>query len=338
MSLRKYIKRNIELIKNKINKYKIIPTSVTIDISNRCNAACPFCSRQISLLKRNDLMSKEMFNEILLEISKIKTISNIVLAAWGEPLLHPNFDEFVDIIKEKGYKIGFPSNMSLADKHFDSMLKVNHIMFSVEGYDKESYEKSRKNLNFEKTFNNIVQFDNLIQQQKRMGEKVPIREINFLLTKGANIDQFINTWEPYVDIIRIGPVLTSIIWNNNTKTIDLVSNDELKENMIICNRKVEKMYCHQPFKSIIIRANGNLALCCSDYDINLDFGNYKNLCETFWNNKNLNSVRNEFKNHRLDLCKNCFQNFAVSKDDMHQFFPELEKFIDNPKIVIYSNR
>ena len=86
------------LIKNKLQetkKYEIRPNTVIIDISNRCNASCPFCSRHLYEVKRNNLMSKEMFYEIMAEVKKIKKVKNICLAAWGEPMLHPNFDEFV---------------------------------------------------------------------------------------------------------------------------------------------------------------------------------------------------------------------------------------------------
>ena len=157
------------LFSKKENKYEVKPVSVTIDISNRCNAACPFCNRQLSDLKRNNFMSEEMFYEIVKEVKKIKSVKNIVLAAFGEPMLHPKFDEFVDFLVKNKYRVGFPTNMSLADKHFDSMLKASHIMMSVEGWDKKSYDESRKNLNFETTYNNIVKFSEIVEKQKEAG-------------------------------------------------------------------------------------------------------------------------------------------------------------------------
>ncbi len=334
MGLKKLIKK----IKNRFNKYKIEPVSVTIDISNRCNALCPFCSRQISDFKRAEFMSKEMFYDIIEEISQIKTIKQIVFAAWGEPLLHPNFDEFANYVLSKGYNFSFPTNMQLADKHFDTLLKASHIMISVEGHDKESYEKNRVNLKFEKTYENIIELDRLIKEKKAVGEKVPFREINFLLTKESKVNEYINLWGNYVDIIRIGPVLPVILWNKEKQCTEQRINNELKDKLLPINDFVKNMFCAQPFKSIIIRANGKLALCCSDYDIDYDFGTYKDLKNTYWNNENLNKVRKQFKTKKLDICKNCFQNFEIKKEILFKELPELQNYENKSNIVIYTNR
>lgn len=34
--------------------------------------------------------------------------------------------------------------MSLSHNHFETLLKVTHIMFSIEGHDKKSYEALRQ--------------------------------------------------------------------------------------------------------------------------------------------------------------------------------------------------
>lgn len=331
-------KNLIKSIKTNLRKYKVRPTSVTIDISNRCNALCPFCTRQISQLKRNEIMPKDMFYEIMDEISKIKTVKQICFAAFGEPLLHPDFDEFTEYVVSKGYRLSFPTNMQLADKHFDSLLKASNIMFSIEGDDKESYEASRVNLNFEKTLNNIKEFDRLIREKRQKGEKTPNREINCLITKDSMLNKYMELWAEYTDILRIGPVLPSIIWDNDNKSVTLKYNDQLKHTEFSLNNFVDKMYCNQIFNSIIIRANGKLALCCSDFDFDVDFGTYKDLKNTYFNNENLQKIRKEFKQNKLRFCKNCYQNFEVKKETLLEEKPELEKITKNPKVILYTNR
>ncbi len=323
---------------NKNQKYNVNPTSITIDISNRCNAACPFCSRQISSLRRNEIMPKDMFYCIMEQVSQIKSIKSVVLAAWGEPMLHPDFDEFVDFLTSKGYKVGFPSNMSLAHNHFDSILKVSHIMLSIEGHDKETYSNSRKNLNFDVVYNNVKELDTLIKEKRSKGEKTPTREINFLINKESDIDEYMNTWSEFVDIVRIGPVLPVALWDKTLNCSKLITNEELRGKMLPCDSMVKNMYCAQPFKSIFVRANGKLALCCSDYDFDLDLGDYSNIKTSYFNNIQFKKIRKEFRKNQLEICKNCFQNFEIKKEDLFRFLPSLSKYSDKPKIVIYSNR
>lgn len=331
----------INKIKNFIRqnkKYRIKPTHVTIDISNNCNAKCPFCTRQLSEYSQSGFMSKEIFYDIMHQIKKVKSIKTIILAAWGEPMLHPNFDEFVNYIKESNYSLTYPTNMSLAHKHFDSLLKTDYLMLSIEGWDKESYEKFRKNLTFDVVYENMKKLDLLIKEKKSEGDKVPFRDINFLITKETNIDAFYSLWNKYVDLISVRPMLPLLSWCNVDKTVKLISNKDLDNVLLPLNHKVEKMFCAMPFNIIYVRADGKLALCCSDYDIQLDFGDYKNLIYDFKNNKNLNNVRSEFKKNKLDLCSHCFQNVEISKEDLFKHLPELKKYDADKKIKIYTNR
>jgi organic radical activating enzyme len=315
-----------------------VPITVIIDICNSCNAKCPFCTRQLSETVRKDFMTKEMFYEIMEQVEKIPTINTISLAAWGEPLLHPNFDEFIDYIKSKRYTVTFPTNLSLAHKHFNAMLKTDHLMFSIEGFDKESYEKSRVDIDYNRIVWNITAFDKLIQKRNENGQKVPKRDLNFLLTKESKIEQFINLWGKYVDEIRVGPVLPMILWNKEMNSFKLHKNKDFEKTMLPCKNFVKNMFCQQPFNIVTVRANGNLALCCSDYDSEMDFGSYKNLWYDFMNNPNLNKIRQEFKTGKLNVCKNCFQNFEIPKDMLFEELPELKKYENDKKVVIYTNR
>ena len=330
-----FIAKMLKVIKK---EYKVVPDMVLIDIANRCNAQCPFCARQLSELKRNELMSKEMFYDIINQVKRIKSVKTIAFAAWGEPMLHPNFDEFVNYVLNLGYKVGFPTNMSLADKHMDTLLKVDFLMISVEGHDKESYEKSRKNLNFEKVYNNIVELDRKIKENKAKGLKVPHREVNYLIDKNSNIKKYMELWYDYVDSVRIGPILPAMIWNEKNKTTSLKIDDTLKKSLIKCKNRVQNMHCAMPFKSIYIRANGKLALCCSDYDIDINFGDCTELLHSYKNNKNFKKVRDEFITGNLNICKNCFQNFLVTKEELFEVLPSLQKYENDKKITIYQNR
>lgn len=315
-------------------KYKVKLTQVAIDISNNCNAKCPFCSRQLSKYSQKGFMEKEVFYDIMRQIEKIKSVEMINLGVWGEPLMHPHFDEFARYIKSKGYSLFFPTNFSLADKHFDTLMLADSIMLSIEGWDKESYEFYRKNLNFEKTLENIIEFDKLVKERKEQGLKTPLRDINFLVSKETNVNAFISLWEKYVDLISVRPMFAPFTWNEDKKVIEIMQMPELKSKLLPLKKNNEQMYCIMPFNIAYIRANGKLALCCSDYDIQLDFGDYKNLLHNFKYNKNLNDARKGIRNNK-GICANCFQHMDIPISDMVENLPDLSKFA---KTKVYSLR
>lgn len=310
---------------------------VTIDISNECNALCPFCNRQVvpeHPLK--GLMKKEVFYNIMNQIEQIPSVSEINLMAYGEPMLHPCFDEFVNYIKSKNYELSFATNLSVAEKHFESMLKADNLMFSIEGHDKESYEKSRIRLIFERTYSNIVEFDKLVRKRRDENQHTPKREINYLVDKQSKVSEFIDLWGDFVDEIGIRPIFAPLQWNGSMFVQRTPIS--LKDNLLPLNKPIKNMFCSQPFSSLNIRANGKLALCCSDYDCDLNFGNWENLNNSFVNNENYQKVRSELRNNKLKICKGCFQNFEVNRDTLFQELPDIRKYTNSKKVKIYANR
>lgn len=310
---------------------------VTIDISNECNASCPFCNRQVVPENRlRGLMSKEMFYSIMTQIEEIPTVTRISLTAFGEPMLHPDFDEFVDYIKSKNYSVWFATNMSVADKHFDTMLKVDNIMFSIEGHDQESYEKSRVRLQFDKVYSNVVEFDKLVKKHRANKFNTPKREINYLVDKDSEVSKFVGLWGDYVDEIGVRPIFSPLYWNGSSFVQR--TPDELKDKLLPLNNKIKNMFCFQPFISLNIRANGEFALCCSDYNGKLDLGDHRSLYDSFTNNANYKAVRSEFINKKLKVCKGCFQNYEVDKETLYRELPDLIKYKQDERVVIYANR
>ena len=315
------------------------PTQISIDISNFCNAACPFCQRQISTKKLTGFMSKEIFYDILEQVKQIKSIKNFVLACYGEPLMHPDFDEFVDILKSNGYGVSFPTNFSLAHKHFNSLLKVDNIMISIEGHDKENYERLRKNLNFETTLNNLKEFDKLIKERREKGLPTPSREINFIINKKSKIKEFIECYQDYTDLIVVRPMVELFEWDDKTQNIKTLKNESFHKDLFELTHKLKKNPCTMPSYNIFVRPDGKLFLCCSDYDIGLDFGDYKNLLNNWRKNKNLNKIRKALINNKESICSNCFSNYDLPKSEMYKTFPELEEIEkNNNKIEVHTLR
>ena len=105
---------------------------IYIEITNRCNLSCSFCSKVEKPLRN---MTIEEFKLI---ISKIKDKTDtIYLHVKGEPLIHPNLVDFLDIAEENNLKVNITTNGTLfpqlVDKIKDkkSLTKIN---FSLQFY------------------------------------------------------------------------------------------------------------------------------------------------------------------------------------------------------------
>lgn len=321
----------------KILNYKkrvTVPIQITIDISGECNAKCPFCPRQILDQKSCGFMSKDIFYAIVKQIEEIKTIKIVSLAALGEPLLHPDFDEFVDYLHFKKYRIMFPTNMSLAHLHYETLLKATKIIYSIEGHNQESYERLRKNLSFNSVLKNVRDFDEIVRSDRESKKHTPARLLNFIVTKNSSIKEHLSTWGDYIDAVRIAPVGIPNVWDEKQQIFIPPELKEMQDEIISLKHKTIKNKCSQPFELITIRPDGKIALCCSDTGCSLDFGDYKNIKKSFFENKNLKKIRKELENDNIKVCKHCCENYELTKDDLADILPELND-IDSSRIKVY---
>mgnify|MGYP000680686471 CR=1 FL=1 len=146
------------------------------DISGKCNAACKYCpSGSRNLLgsvhkSQAGFLSPKDFSNGLLYLNSIGVISNnptrgthVGLYSWGEPFLHPNFEEMMDIVSDLGFKYSLSTNAS-TPKEIPrlALLRLLEIKFSMPGFSQESYDRQH-GFDFETICRNIIDIINSVR-------------------------------------------------------------------------------------------------------------------------------------------------------------------------------
>lgn len=90
---------------------------IYIEITNQCNLTCDFCATS-NRPKRT--MSVDEFNRICEQIRFFADF--IYLHVQGEPLLHPQLDEILQIANNYDLKVQLVTNGTLIEKRFDLLL------------------------------------------------------------------------------------------------------------------------------------------------------------------------------------------------------------------------
>jgi len=201
---------------------------VQVEVTSKCNARCIMCPK--TYLK--DWISGDMQQNTFLHISEIFSSANYIhLQGWGEPLLHPGFEDMLTfLIKKKKRKCGFTTNGQLLTKEkIDRFLQtgVDIIAISMAGADKKMHESIRKGTEFSK----IIEAASYIAEQKqKQGLKKPELVLLFIITV-LNIHQL-------PDFIKLASDIGAdrVVPNNvdfvPCKEIDLIrafNRDEKKE-------------------------------------------------------------------------------------------------------------
>lgn len=323
-----HLRNKYELLKYKF--FKPTPSEIILDISASCNAVCPFCPRVFMDQDRSKgYMSMEVY-KFALEEAQRHSIKRLRLYSTAEPTLHPDFSKMIDMAKDMGFYISVSTNASMMHKHMNALLKVDQIQFSIEGWDKESYEFYRHPLKFEKVYENIKNFDQLCAHT----EKTPIRQINLLLTRETQIEPFVNLWGSFCDEIHIHFMFPSSVFEAGkiVSKIPLKMEDKLYDFKTKAGRKS----CSYPFDVVTVAYDGKISLCCDDFSSSFLLGNIKEGIETVFYTPELEKIRKQFLTQNLAVCRECNLFLAPLKQDVDEIKKELLSVIPYKARIVFD--
>lgn len=274
------------------------PRSLIIEPTNYCNLSCDFCP--IMVMKRPaGFMEMDVYKKIADECAE-NGLYGLTLYMLGEPMLHKNLREMIIYAKEKGIPAVNLSTNGNAKGMEEKILETNldDIIFSLDGFTKETYEAMRRDGNFEKMMEYVNKF---LDAKVKGGYKQPyvrIQIINSPMT-APEIPQFLDYWLniPGVDCVYVHNLDGMVPWLGEN-----IMNKEYTEKFN-SNRKP----CNQLWIVPAVFWNGDISACCHDAHGDLIIGNIKNTSiKQAWHSKKLNAYRNAHINGNYpEICKNC---------------------------------
>lgn len=156
------------------------PSSISIEITNRCNLRCRHCSHTYrSRMKTGDILDG-VFEKVLPHLgNEIKSVS---LNGLGEPLISSKWDDILGrCLDIDGLNISFITNglkpLNLSEKFFRAN---TGITFSIDGASASTYKKIRGADVFDQVIANIRAIHGM---KKERGLSHPIMDAIFVLTR-----------------------------------------------------------------------------------------------------------------------------------------------------------
>jgi len=120
-----------------------VPSIFNAYITMLCNLRCPNCQyiiRDSEALSGNAFMRVDDLENVVEEYLPHIDAVNF---GGGEPLLHPQFDQLVDIVWRKDIPLNISTNGILVEERLESLQLFRRVNVSVDGYDHASYRKYR---------------------------------------------------------------------------------------------------------------------------------------------------------------------------------------------------
>lgn len=274
-----------------VNQYPIL---VDLELASVCNLKCPMCytiTKEFKEKVNAKLMNFDLFKKIIDEIgSKVPALR---LSLRGESTLHPKFIDCIKYAKDNGIKeVSTLTNGSKLELDFFKKMVdagIDWITISVDGLDEE-YEKIRKPLKFNETFEKIK---NMSLYKKENNLNKPVIKIQSLWPSiKKNPEKFYNTFKPITDLIAFNPLIDYL-----QKDADIVY--------------IDNFSCPQLYQRIVVGADGSVMMCSNDEENSHIIGDAKTTTiYDIWHGDKLNKVRelhlreDGYKN--IDVCKRCY--------------------------------
>lgn len=288
------------------------PSVFQIQTINLCNGSCIMCPYTKNRGKTPISMPDDLFEKIIREIVNESKSTFIHLYLQNEPLMDRNIFQKIQLIKKlsKGtITTAFITNGSLfTDDKIKELEKSENdlVIFSLDAFKKETYEKIRKGLNFDEVLNNL---EKILKSRYKKGIFV-----EFVVQKD-NLEEF-NSFKKFWKKNHV-PIITNFI-SNRTGDVDNFDNfcldtpyfSFLQKFGIKTYKKIVKC-CPVVLSSFNILSNGDVILCCNDYSKKLVLGNVTNSSiKEIWNSQKYQDIRQLFcrgEYKKIPVCRNCYE-------------------------------
>jgi radical SAM protein with 4Fe4S-binding SPASM domain len=157
-----------------------MPIRLWIDTCSGCNLKCIMCPNKNLPPDEKGIMALDLFRKIIDEARHFT--ADVNLHHRGEPRLNRDLPEMIRYARAQGIRCRFHTNGTLLTEELARALLAagpDLISFSIDGFEKESYERVRIGAAFDETIANVMRLLRLRREAKQSRPYVVIERIRF---------------------------------------------------------------------------------------------------------------------------------------------------------------
>ena len=269
------------------------PPVVRIETTNACNARCQICPHR-RMGRPVGQMSAESYEKIVLECARHQC-RQLHLHNFGEPLLDKTLERKIAFAKRHGIpKVKIFSNGSLLRLNRAASLiesGLDEIKISFDGATREEFEQIRLPLKFDDVVANILELVRIRNEQKARLRIL----VNCVSTSDKS--RTMQLLERRVDGFSFGQIHN---WGDQSE--------------VTCRQHGLRKPCSRLWRSFTILANGDVSLCCLDYDGHHLLGHLDDTTtiHQIWHSPAYRQARQAHIScsfNKITLCRECSKSF-----------------------------
>ena len=275
---------------------------IYVEITNSCNLKCSFCPEG---KRAKEFITLENFKHI---INEIKSYTNLIaLHVKGEPLLHPNLKEILDVCKENNILVNITTNATLLEKNLDILINnssVRQLNLSLHSITKN---ENKDKYNFSEYINNVIKCSKEILEKSNIIISYRLWNLESLEENSENY-QILNSLECAFSVENLKEIA------KKEKFVKLGENVFLNQDFefVWPSLENEELSCTGTCwglrKQAAILVNGDVVPCCLDENGEILLGNifetsFENIIESEFSKEIIKGFEENKIIHKL--CKRC---------------------------------
>lgn len=260
-----------------------------IEITNRCNLSCSFCSVNNNVKRE---MSLGQFELILKKINDYTDY--LYLHVKGEPLIHSELDGILKLCEKYGKKVNITTNGVLIDKRADVLIdnKIRQLNISLHSEN-----------------NKVNYLDDILSVVDKMDSYIVFR---FWVLEDPMDERFKSMVKRIIEYYKLPYYyFDKIVHEDNIKVTDKVYINKSGKFVWpeIDNDYYDDCgYCHGLKDQIGILVDGTVIVCCLDSNGESNLGNiFEDSFEEIIGSEKALMVVSNFEKRKcyLEICKHC---------------------------------
>lgn len=277
------------------------PKSILIETSNTCQGLCKFCP--YSRIRKNDsleLISEETFYSLIDEISKYNP-KRITLFNNNEPLLDKRIFKFIEYTyeKNKNTEITLSTNGIILTKDILKKLRDSHLTTLYISVPTVNVEKYEYLMGF-KPYKLFQLLESIDDSSLRKMIRIAVPETIYF--DRASMQK---KFEGY--LICSWPLEYKGSW---------LMKEEFKK---FFPKSSYVGPCDRPLDQAVISSNGDVIICCRDWNKENVIGNINNdSLYNIWTSEKMKQIQNKIINKKyneIKCCSTCSLNYEYYKEE-----------------------
>jgi sulfatase maturation enzyme AslB (radical SAM superfamily) len=266
------------------------PAVVRLETTNACNARCIICPHR-EMRRPITTMDDGLYAQLIDECAAAGC-REVHLHNFGEPLMDKHIEERIAYAKQKGIrrvKI-FCNGSLLTSARARALIEagLDEVKVSLDGATREEFERIRTPLKFDAVVQNVIE---LVKLRNALQSKL---NVHVACCSTTDKESTMLSLENVVDAFSFGKLHN---WGGQSAV----------------GKRLRKP-CSRLWRTFTVLANGDVALCCLDYDGQQILGRVdsRHSIRDVWNGdpyRNIRRAHQEARQSEIPLCSNCTKAF-----------------------------